>query len=100
MKVIIIAGKVVFAIIWLGLFALLAGANGELSTQSIGLLSLLLAIIVITHLLLLGIFVATMKEVFPWRKGDGWQILAFGIFAWLSILQRPKPDQGSTRPHQ
>jgi len=28
MKVIIIAGKVVFAVIWLGLFALLAGANG------------------------------------------------------------------------
>ncbi|WP_404398207.1 DUF1145 domain-containing protein [Idiomarina loihiensis] len=100
MKVIIVAGKVVFAIIWLGLFALLAGANGELSTQSIGLLSLLLAIMVITHLLLLGIFVATMKEVFPWRKGDSWQILAFGIFAWLSILQRPKPDQGSTPPRR
>ncbi|AAV81067.1 DUF1145 domain-containing protein [Idiomarina loihiensis] len=100
MKVIIIAGKVVFAVIWLGLFALLAGANGELSTQSIGLLSLLLAIMVITHLLLLGIFVATMKEAFPWRKGDSWQILAFGIFAWLSILQRPKPDQGSTPPRR
>ncbi|MGM7318257.1 DUF1145 domain-containing protein [Idiomarina sp. ST10R2A5] len=98
MKVIIVAGKVVFAVIWLGLFALLAGANGELSTQSIGLLSLLLAVMVITHLLLLGIFVATMKEVFPWRKGDSWQILAFGIFAWLSILQRPKPDQDSTPP--
>lgn len=100
MKVIIIAGKVVFAVIWLGLFALLAGASGELSSQSIGMLSLLLAIMVITHLLLLGVFVATMKELFPWKKGDSWQILAFGIFAWLAILQRPKPDQGSTPPRQ
>lgn len=98
MKVIIIAGKVVFAIIWLGLFALLAGVSGELSGQSIGLLSLLLAIMVITHLLLLGVFVATLKAYYPWRRGDGWQILAFGIFAWLAILQRPKPAPDSTPP--
>lgn len=100
MKVIIVAGKVVFAIIWLGLFALLGGITGELSTQSIGLLSLLLAILLITHLLLLGIFVAAMKAHYPWRKGDSWQILAFGIFAWLAILQRPKPAQDSTPPRR
>ncbi len=50
MKVIIIAGKVVFAVIWLGLFAILGGATGELSSQSIGLLSVLLAVLVITLL--------------------------------------------------
>ncbi|WP_300320712.1 DUF1145 domain-containing protein [Idiomarina sp.] len=93
MKVIIIAGKVVFAVIWLGLFAILGGATGELSSQSIGLLSVLLAVLVIMHLLLLGVFVGTMKQHLSWKKGDSWQILAFGIFAWLSILQRPKQDQ-------
>ena len=70
MKVIIIAGKVVFAVIWLGLFAILGGATGELSSQSIGLLSVLLAVLVIMHLLLLGVFVGTMKQHLPWKKGQ------------------------------
>lgn len=94
MKVIIVLGKAVFAVMWLGLFAILGGATGELSSQSTGLLSVLLAVLVIMHLLLLGVFVATMKQHLPWKKSDGWQILAFGIFAWLSILQRPKKDPG------
>ncbi|MGM0526691.1 MAG: DUF1145 domain-containing protein [Pseudomonadota bacterium] len=88
MKIVINLGKLVFAIIWLALFAVLAGLLGELDTQTYGLVALLLAIMVIMHLLLLGLFVAMMKPHMLWKRGDSWQILAFGIFAWLAIFKR------------
>lgn len=95
MKAIIIIGKAVFAVIWLALLLALSGLVEELSSQSIGLVGLLLAVMVIMHLLLLGIFVAVMKPQMVWRNGDGWQILLFGIFAWLAIFKRTS-DQASS----
>ena len=100
MNVAIIIGKCIFAIIWLALFAVLAGVAGDLGQQTTALVALLLAVMVIMHLLLLGTFVAIMKPQMLWKKGDSWQILAFGIFAWLTIFKRTnehaKQDQSSS----
>ncbi|MAK72461.1 MAG: DUF1145 domain-containing protein [Idiomarina sp.] len=88
MKIAIIMGKCVFAVIWLALFSVLAGFAGEVGQQTFALVALLLAVMIIMHLLLLGTFVAIMKPQMLWKKGDSWQILAFGIFAWLAIFKR------------
>ncbi|WP_404401119.1 DUF1145 domain-containing protein [Idiomarina seosinensis] len=88
MTAIIVIGKLVFVLIWLALFSALAGLFGDLGQQTYGLVALLLAVMVIMHLLLLGLFVAMMKPQMLWRRGDSWQILAFGVFAWLAIFKR------------
>ncbi|MGM0481590.1 MAG: DUF1145 domain-containing protein [Pseudomonadota bacterium] len=88
MTAIIVIGKLVFIFIWLALFSALAGLLGDLSQQVYGLIALLLAIMVIMHVLLLGLFVAMLKPQMLWRRGDSWQILAFGVFAWLAIFKR------------
>lgn len=96
MKAAIIIGKVIFAAIWLTLFIMLAGLTGDIGAQTKGLLALLLAVMVIMHLLLLGTFVATMKSQMLWKRGDSWQILAFGIFAWLAIFKRTNDHNQSS----
>ncbi|GEM_PF-451488 len=96
MKTAIIIGKCVFAVIWLALFAVLAGFAGDIGSQTYALVALLLAVMVIMHLLLLGTFVAIMKPQMLWKKGDSWQILAFGIFAWLAIFKRTNDHQSSS----
>lgn len=95
MGIVITLGKLVFAVIWLALISVLFGVWGELSSQAYGLVGLLGAVMVIMHLLLLGIFVAVMKPQMQWRKGDGWQILLFGVFAWLTIFKRTNDAQSS-----
>lgn len=92
MNMILLLGKAIFAIIWIALLALLSGLVVDMSTQAYGLIAMLLGVLVIMHLLLLGIFVATMKAQLPWKKGDGWQILIFGIFGWLTIYVRQSDD--------
>ena len=95
MKSAIIIGKLVFAAIWLALFGILAGLAGDIGSQTYVLVAFLLAVMVIMHLLLLGTFVAIMKPQMHWKKGDSWQILAFGIFAWLAIFKRTNDHQSS-----
>lgn len=96
MKAAIIIGKIIFAAIWLALFTILAGLAGDIDTQTKGLVALLLAVMVVMHLLLLGTFVATMKSQMLWKRGDSWQILAFGIFAWLAIFKRTNEHNQSS----
>lgn len=95
MNIAIIIGKCVFAAIWFALFSVLAGFAGEITQQTYALVALLLAVMVIMHLLLLGTFIAVMKPQMLWKRGDSWQILAFGIFAWLAIFQRTNDYKNS-----
>ncbi|RUO81121.1 DUF1145 domain-containing protein [Idiomarina tyrosinivorans] len=103
MKYVVWTGKAIFTLIWLALFiTLFAMQSGQLpaSPQAQGLLWLLLAVIVVMHLLLLMVFLGVLKSQVHWRSQDIWHIMAFGVFAWLAILQRPAQAPRSTPPRQ
>ncbi|MBY6064060.1 DUF1145 domain-containing protein [Pseudidiomarina sediminum] len=77
-------GRGLFAIVW---GAMIANLVWPFPGKGFALFLILLFLLLCLHLVQLLMFATVYREHIQWRRGDYWQIVAFGVIGWMAIVQ-------------